>query len=994
MAAATPHESLCFGAFELDLAGARLLRRGQPVHLTPKAFALLRLLASRPAELVSKREIFDALWPGTAVTDFALSRCVHELRGALADDARAPRFLETVHRRGFRFLAPVARPAAAGGAHGIFVGRERELAAARDWLSRASSGPVKLLRISGEPGVGKTRLAREIAELAARGGACVLGSATPGDEGAPAYDVWRQILEGDPRPHAAPARAGSAREQSALDPLGGRQRAFETVEQRLAALTAQRPALLVLDDLHGADRDSLHLLGHLVHDVENRRLAIVCTFRDVGAPANEALQRALSGDAIPEHAALELRGLSLEAVAQLLAARVGAERARQFCAAAHDKSGGNPLYLNELALLVPRDPAAAALEPGVPETIRQLIARRLEQVSPPCADVLAASAVAGSDVPLALLREVTELSPEALAAGVEEAIAQRLLARTASAHGRVRFSHGVVREVVYERATPGPRARLHRRVGRALERDASAGEARSASALAYHFGRAVIGGETEKAIHYALRAGEQALLAYAFEEAASHYENALDALEAGDPLDAKRAGRAAMAAARAHALCARGGRALALASRAIELARRSRSPRLFREAAVVFCELQPSYARDPRAPLLLDEALARAGQRDLAVRARLVALRGLMAFVDADRGAHERSSRESLELARRCGDPGALLEALRVRSLALRHPDDQDEWRSRYEERIALASASGDEIHSFEGRQHRLEHRLQCGDMPGVAEDLKLMDEIAERVRSPGMAASLLRIRASLAISTGPVAEARKLAERAFAAGKRVDAEESWAIAQLQIGSVAGFEDHYGEIGAEVRRGTHSHPQISLFRTSEIFLLIEHGARAEAEERLRALAQDDFQALVNDVSSSVALSNLAVSCASLGCRDIAPRLLARLQPYAGRTLTLLSVYSAGCASRFLGVLASCLGRDAEADAHFETAVAMDRATGARVWEAHSALDWARALEARGTSEARSRARSLAQAARVSAEQLGIAFIARGARELLARLAAP
>jgi DNA-binding winged helix-turn-helix (wHTH) protein/tetratricopeptide (TPR) repeat protein len=987
MAAANPDESLQFGAFALDLSGAQLLRGGQPIHLTPKALALLQLLASRPGELVTKREIFAALWPGVAVTDFALSRCVHELRAALADEARCPRYLETVHRRGFRFVAPVARPRAGGLAHAPFVGRERELAAADEWLRRASSGPVKLLRISGEPGVGKTRLAREIARLGARGGRSVLWSATPGDEGAPPYDVWSQILARDRSALAPPAHPDRARKQAALDPLGGRQRAFETIVERLAALSAQRPVLLVLDDLHGADRDSLHLLGHLVHDALNPRLAIVCTLRDVGAPANDALARAIGGDATPERAALDLRGLGLDAVEQLLAARVGDERARQFSAVAHDKSGGNPLYLNELVELVPADPAAGALAPGVPETIRQLIARRLEPISPVCAEVLAATAVAGSEIPLALLRDVTELGASALATGIEEAVGQRLLARVERAQPRVRFCHGVMREVVYEGTTPGLRARLHRRVARALERED--GEARSASALAHHYGRALIGGDPEKAIHYALRAGEQALLAYAFEEAASHYENALDALEAGDPLDAARAARAALGAARAHALCARGGRALALASRATLLARRSRSARLFREAAVVFCELQPSYARDPRAPALLEEALARAGERDLAVRARLVALRGLMAFVDAKRAVHERESCAALALARRSGDPGALLEALRVRSLALSHPSSEEEWRRCYQERIALAEANGDAIHAFEARQHRLEHRLQRGDMAGVAEDSKEMDEIAARVRSPSMAAGLLRIRAALAIASGPVAEARRLAEQAFAAGQRVDAEESWAIAQLQIGSALGFEDRYAEIAADVRRGTHSHPQVSLFRASEIFLLTESGELAEAERRLREIARDDFAALASDVSSAVSLSNLAFSCARVGCRDLAERLLERLRPYAGRTLTLLSVYSAGCASRWLGLLASSLGRDAEADAHFETALSVDRANGARVWEAHSALEYARALERRGGAHA-ARARELAQRALAASERLGIAFTARGARELLAR----
>jgi hypothetical protein len=310
---------------------------------------------------------------------------------------------------------------------------------------------------------------------------------------------------------------------------------------------------------------------------------------------------------------------------------------------------------------------------------------------------------------------------------------------------------------------------------------------------------------------------------------------------------------------------------------------------LFREAAVVFCELQPAYARDPRAAALVDEALARAGERDPALRSRLTSLRGMMAFLDADSATHAAESRRAVDSARSCGDAGALLEALRVRSLALNRPETEGEWRACYSERIALAAATGDEIHGFEARQHRLEHHLQLGAARGVADDIAQMEEIARRVRSPSMAASLHRIRASLAISRGPIAEARRLAELAFAAGQRVDAQESWAIAQLQIGSVTGFEGRYRELAADVHRGTHTHPQISLFRTSEIFLLAHAGANADAEQRMRAIARDHFAGLAQDVSYPLSLSNLALSAALLRNREVADALLGRLRPYAGRT---------------------------------------------------------------------------------------------------------
>jgi DNA-binding winged helix-turn-helix (wHTH) protein/tetratricopeptide (TPR) repeat protein len=975
--------ALSFGPFRLDLSAELLSLDEQSVHLTPKSLALLRLLASRAGELVSKVEIFAALWPDTAVTDDALSRCIRELRAALGDDARRPRFLETVHRRGFRFIAPVIRPVAEVETPLPIIGRERELAAAQAWLEGIARGPIRMLRISGEPGVGKTRLAREIALRAARAGFTTLWSETPGDEGAPPFAIWRQLLEN--RALADPAAA--ARGRPSLGPRDGQQRVFRAVLHELEAMAQQRRVLLVLDDLHGADRDSLLVLDHLLQEAESSRLAIVCTYRDVGSRENAALRSLLDAANGSEHASIALRGLSQEAVALLLALRIGAERAHQVASSAHEKSGGNPMFLNELAELVPAEPGAA-FPSGVPETIRQLIARRLDAVSPLCVELLTVAAVAGSDVPLALIRAASEIGVDALGEGIDEAIAQRLMARSEQSGSRVRFSHGLVREVVYERARPGLRARLHRRVARTLEQGASHDPGDALPALAHHFGRAVLGGDTEKAIHYALRAGERALAQFAFEEAADHYGAALDSIEAEDPVDLARACQAAMACARAHSLCGRRTEALATASRAVEYARRSRSSRLFREAVVVFSDLQPSYARDPREIALVDEALSRAEERDLATRSRLLSLRGLIAYVAADIRAHDGVSRDALELARRSEDRGALLEALRVRSLALNHPASEAEWRACYEERIALAASSGDAIHAFEGLRHRLEHRMQVGDVAGRDADLRAMDEIAARVRSSSMATSLLRIRAGLAISSGPPADARQLAVAALAAGRRVDPEESWAIAQLQLGTILGLEDQPMQAISGVHQGVVTLPQISMFHAAEIMLLIHAGAEEEARSRLLAMTRDRLSVMPRDVSYSLTLANLAQSCQMLGCGEAARPLYDALLPYAGRSVTLMCFYSAGCGSRHLGSLASQLSRWDEADAHFEIALAVDRKNGARVCEAQAALDYARSLLARGACASSARARELARNALAISDELAIHSVARAARALL------
>jgi tetratricopeptide (TPR) repeat protein len=545
-----------------------------------------------------------------------------------------------------------------------------------------------------------------------------------------------------------------------------------------------------------------------------------------------------------------------------------------------------------------------------------------------------------------------------------------------------------VREVAYERAAPGVRARLHRRFARALECDSDDGSHERLSALAHHYGRSLLGGDAEKAINSALHAGDRALAGYALEEAARHYESALDAIEAGEPRDLARAALAAQKAARAHALCARSDEARTLAARAVEAARASGSASAFREAVVVACDVQPSYGRDRGALRLLDEALASASESDLAARAQLLSQRGMMAFLDADLAAHDSASAEALALARSAGDSAALLEALRVRCFGLNHPATEREWRRLCDERVALAERDNDAMHAFHARTQRIDHRLQTSDLRGVDGELRALEALAARIRSPKLEATLLGIRAGLAISAGPPAEARRLAERAFAIGKRIDYGEWWATAQLQLSAILGFEDRAGEASAGVRRGTHSHAQVSLFHAGEIWLQCLAGREAEAHARLREVAKDRFAALRRDVSTPVTLASLALSCGHLGSEEAADGLRELLRPYAGRNLTVLCWYSAGSASRYLGIVESALGAWDAAAAHFESALATERANGARVWEAHVAIDYARMLLAQGGARRAAHARVLASGALASSGQLGIVSTARVARELL------
>lgn len=988
---------LRFGSYRLDSGSGRLWRNEEPLHLTPKAFALLRFLAERPGELVSKEALFEAVWPNTVVGDDALSRCIHEVRSALGDDPRRPTFLETVHRRGFRFLAPAAEGAPKPPPARAFVGRESALERGRAVLAEAMAGRAQILFVCGEPGVGKTRLAEELSEIARAGGALPLWGRAHEGEGRPPYWIWTQVL----RRHAElqgggdlsgllQGGSGPSAGQAGLEPAAARFPIFDAVTRFFARAAATQPLFVVLDDLHAADPDSLRLLCFVAQELGSARVVLLCTYRDVGSAPNPALGEAL-GLLVPARdgrGLIELRGLPREDVRRLLALLVNTEIAERFADALHDKTGGNPLYLYELVRLLREEGTAdapATLRVATPETVRQVLRRRLDGLSAACREALTLAAVAGAEFSPRLLEHASESGEAPFADGIHEAEAERLVQR--DERDAARFAHGLLREILYDGLRPGVRARLHRRIAHALESAAASRPEPPLAALAHHFGRAVLGGDVDKAIHYARRAGGRALAALAFEEAASHFESVMELLESLSPLDARAQCEAELAAARAHFACGRTARARELAWQALERARGMDSAELLCEASATFCELEPSYGRHPAELQILDDALARLGAESLAPRARLLALRGMLSFLEPDPEGHLRFGREAVELARRSGDRRVLLDSLRCLCFALRQPEREREWRDAYEEMIRVAHDDKSAALEFDGRLFRLEHRMQVGPPEAIELELGELDALAERLRTPGARSALLRARAGQALARGELRDARCLAESALAVGRAVDAPLAQAVSLLQLSTLQHMQCRLDEALPEVRSGADLNPAISLFQAGVIWALCETGARDEARRRLQALIDTGFASLPRDATFPIALSNLVLSYGRLGVTAGAERLLELLRPYAGRTLTLLYYFPAGCPSRQLGVLAGLLGRWDESAAHFETALCVDRAMGARAWEAFALVEYARMLRAQAIPVARARAGRLLVQARDLARSIGMPAIEREIAEL-------
>ena len=383
MAGTSSEKELAFGPFRLDAANARLLRDGQPVALTPKAFDLLHHLASRPQQLVTKDELLAAVWPDVIVSDASVKVCVREVRKALDDGAKKPTYIETVHRRGYRFIAPVelstsphaiALPVlpvpnlSPGPLRHTLVGREDELRRLVEGFRLAAGGRRQCVFITGGPGSGKTALVESLARhIANRHGAAPLLLAGHCFEqfgtSEPYMPVWEAITRAarerrSPVLSALLARHAAAYVQAAPVPSGAPQAAVERramsdrllreISEGIDALASDQPVVLLLEDVHWADCSTIDLLSALARRRSPARLMVVATYRPaevtrIDHPLRGVVQGLLTADLCGEVA---LDFLSARAVGEYLAARFPGNRFPPALAhRLHQRTDGHPLFL-------------------------------------------------------------------------------------------------------------------------------------------------------------------------------------------------------------------------------------------------------------------------------------------------------------------------------------------------------------------------------------------------------------------------------------------------------------------------------------------------------------------------------------------------------------------------------------------------------------------------------------------------------------------------
>lgn len=900
-----------------------------------------------------------------------------------------------------------------------FSGRSTPIDDLHQAWKAAGADELRLVLIAGEPGVGKTRLVSEFARSVHADGAVVLLGRADEHIDAP-YGPWREVLRALVRAASDEVVASHVAEfggelsrlvpelarrvdglpsPMSSDPETERLLLFEGVAAMLASVSGTAPVLLVLDDLHWADRSSLLLLLHLLRMGRPATVLIAATYRDTDVDRLHPLSSVLA-DLRRERAAtrISLDGLDGDGVVELLTAAGGHELdadARAFATALRTETEGNPFFLGEvlrhliesgnLAQVDGRWRASTSLaESGLPEGVREVVGRRLGGLPDSTNASLGVAAVLGREFDVSMVAAVAGQTVADVFGTLSAAEEARLIAPVSGHPGRYSFAHALVRSTIVEELGTNRRIRLHLASGLAWEAtsDPPVGE------LAYHFGEAAVMGETARAVRYSLAAARQALELAAPEEAVAFARRALQALELADGPQEERV-ELLMVLGRAMTYTGDTGFMDAVVE-AFDAAADAGDWSTAAEAALIYGAGWASVLHDGRAVAQLGRALEHLDEGDSELRSRLLARSSTWRVIETgDRAA--RDAAEAHAMAVRIGSDLARQRAAEATSLTLRNID-RVAMLSAAEEALQLGRGSISIAGNFALGQ-KLEALLGLGDLDGLAqaaeETWREFDSSTLRAipnlrferrglkNNVDMTIALLRGRFDEVERIIAEAETERSAfsgalsgfaftvefgrtQLAYFRGDWVGAAEGWA--NTKAIAPGALDVYFGFTGIGCS-------------------LVELREYVDAWFRIDAVSPDVTKA------SNVAV--VAEALRRLGDADVAAAYGERFTAHAGFFVTNTVLYCHGPYDTALGILFGTAGQVDRAVSYLEDAVARCDSIGSPSYGVIAQLELATALRVRGARGDLDRSAALTAEVLRTATELGMHGWARRAERLSA-----
>ena len=905
-------------------------------------------------------------------------------------------------------------------------GRAEELDRLERAWKDAATGIGGLALVAGEPGVGKTRLAAEVARRALADGGVVLYGRCDEDLGVayqPMIEVLRAYLSASGTAHLGALARRSGGELVRLvpeladripalptpvvgDPETERYLLFQAVATVFGEIARRRPMLVVFDDMHWANRPTVLLLRHLARAVSSERVLIVCTYRDTEVDAAHPLGEAIA-DLRRERGVLPMRlsGLDEAAVAALVESAAGHAldaEALRLASILHSSTHGNPYFVNEILNLLAESGAvyqvdgrwtsdvSSADELVVPDTVRDVVARRIARLGDRTGRLLTLGAIAGETFDLAVLELAADEDSEVLD-DLEAAVDAGLLVERPGGYA---FRHALVRAALLASLSAARCMRLHRRVGEALEQMPD--RERRLPQLALHFAEAAPDGVAPRAVEYGLLAGRGALDRLAYEEAVAQLERALtlgDTEDAWTDPDIRTDLHLALSEAR----WGLGDRPAArdAAHQAALAARTNHSAEGLAAAADLYLTgaAVAVGVPDDVGLALADEALAALDPDDEVWRPRVLAARAWH-LVEGESlgldGLH--AATEAVRLARTVGDDKAASMALIARSAALWASPDVDARAEAIDELMSHAERVRHLTALAEGILHRAALRFELGDRPAVEAGIGALHELAQTYRSGYARSWSIAYRAMLATLEGRFEEAASLGEEVLIHGG-----EDVNVINVYFSQLMALQRDRGELAefeAVLAVGVEENPGVVAYRAARALFHAELGRVEEASQVIEELAADGATRIPRDQTWTGSVAALINATAVLAARGDggaayappAETLLRELRPFSGRVLvSAAGALCLGAVDRYLAMAALTSGDGASARAWCDSALALETQLGSPPHQARTRLWRARARITGGDLDG---AREDAAWAREVAGRIGMLEVEREAGALL------
>jgi len=872
--------------------------------------------------------------------------------------------------------------------HEMFVGRTADLEALRDVYAQVVGGGSRLVLLCGEPGIGKTRLAAQFARRAHDDGAIVLHGRC--DEEAllalqPFVEALRHYVCACPPRELADRLRGISGELRRIvpeladripdlpeplagDPDGARSRLFEAVSSLLCEAAQDTPVVLVLDDVHWADKATLLLLKYLIRHRRQARLMVLGTYRDTELDVDHPLCATLAE--LGRERLLEQRALTpldAAAVSELVSVYTGEEASAELRQTVYDRTEGNAFFVVEMlrhlaesgaitTTTVEPKPGVAPARLEVPEGVKGVVTHRVARLGPATHDLLLAASVLGGTFELDVLQRLSELDEDELVNGLDSAVRAHVVEEVAGAAGRYTFSHALIRDIVYGGLTATRRALLHRRAGTALEQAHGTQIEPYLAEMAYHFAQAGFIGDLDKAIEYGTRAGKYAISQLAYEQAAAHFRQTIELMDSADP-DQRPLQRCDLVIAQGEAERQAGDRAYRQTLlNAARLAQDLHDPeRLARAALANNCGFFSSAAGvDRERVAVLQRALSSYDSSDSPTRAALLGLLALELGSDEDWRLRDKLSDEAIAMARRGGDLQTLARVLTQSCLAKLRPQMGPDLEANLREAGELADRLNDPLLAGHAAYLGAQVAMQAGNLEQADHSVARLTAVAEQLGQPFLRWYGVLAQAKLCAIRGPADEAERLAFAAVQIGRQAGQPDSPLLFLMQIfmtrflqGSLDHGDPHLpGLSGGPVPTGG---PEIAPSRTLPLLFnaglsaaLCEVGRLDDARPHFE-LIMSKLDELPPDYTVLSIPAHASITCARLGDERSARRLHAILEPHSHRLVTTVASWW-GPTTHYLALLAATLDRPDEADAHFAAAERTYTSLGAKPWLARLQSD--------------------------------------------------